>query len=655
MLVHLRHAAEGSVMADVKQESPPPSISAISRPQSHNGAAVKRLTRALPPEIEFLAQHEASADRMLRVLDTSPGGVEPLDALLAEGMLSEEQYYQALARRLGCAYFDGEPPFAPHFDVVKSLRSGVAPLDGGLDGPRAVIAPRASLVSRLIAMRFAGRLHPNSFAVASPQRFAALVRMRRGDEVLAGALARIPDSLSARRGISSAQIAVAGLIAVLAIALGLMNAQALAGVASLALWLLFSASLTLRSAAAIAYTDPVRPAPLSDDDLPIYTIVVPVFREANVIADLVMAIEAIDYPKGKLDIKLVAERRDSDTLSRIAGMRLPTRYELVVAPPGEPSTKPRALNIALTTARGKLLVVYDAEDAPSPGQLRLAAARFAADRSLDCLQARLAIRNPGDSWLSKLFAVEYAVLFDLINPGLCALRLPIALGGTSNHFRLASLIAVGGWDEWNVAEDADLGIRLARRGLKIGSLSSDTSEEAPHELGNWFRQRVRWQKGWMQTTIVHARKPARFVTSLGTLRAVSAATLIIGSILSALLWPAFALDTLVRALEAGRDKSAWREATDVFTYILALGGIWALALPAIVACKLRRLDLTVKDLALALVYYLLVSLAAWTAILDLVARPHYWAKTEHGRTRGGSAHPASAEAGNRVERADAFG
>jgi len=142
--------------------------------------------------------------------------------------------------------------------------------------------------------------------------------------------------------------------------------------------------------------------------------------------------------------------------------------------------------------------VYDAEDAPAPDQLRLAASRFASESGLDCLQARLTVRNSGDSWLSNLFAVEYAVLFDLINPGLCALDMPIALGGTSNHFRVASLLGAGRWDEWNVAEDADLGIRLARSGYRVGSLSSDTSEEAPYELGNWFRQRTRWQKGWMR-------------------------------------------------------------------------------------------------------------------------------------------------------------
>jgi cellulose synthase/poly-beta-1,6-N-acetylglucosamine synthase-like glycosyltransferase len=167
-------------------------------------------------------------------------------------------------------------------------------------------------------------------------------------------------------------------------------------------------------------------------------------------------------------------------LNRLVELELPGRYEIVVAPPGPPQTKPRALNIALASARGELIVVYDAEDIPAPDQLRLAAARFAADKSVDCLQARLAIRNGGESWLASQFAIEYATLFDFINPGLCALDLPIALGGSSNHFRVRSLIDVGAWDEWNVTEDADLGIRLARFGYRVRALDSDTSEEAPH-------------------------------------------------------------------------------------------------------------------------------------------------------------------------------
>jgi cellulose synthase/poly-beta-1,6-N-acetylglucosamine synthase-like glycosyltransferase len=276
------------------------------------------------------------------------------------------------------------------------------------------------------------------------------------------------------------QIAVVGALAALASALGFASLSALEAVASAALWLAFSAMILLRSMAAIANVGIVRPPALADDELPNYTVVVALYREAGVAADLVRGLDALDYPKSKLDIKLVVEQRDPETLSRLVELELPGRYEIVVAPPGPPQTKPRALNIALASARGELIVVYDAEDIPAPDQLRLAAARFAADKSVDCLQARLAIRNGGESWLASQFAIEYATLFDFINPGLCALDLPIALGGSSNHFRVRSLIDVGAWDEWNVTEDADLGIRLARFGYRVRALDSDTSEEAPH-------------------------------------------------------------------------------------------------------------------------------------------------------------------------------
>jgi glycosyltransferase XagB len=202
------------------------------------------------------------------------------------------------------------------------------------------------------------------------------------------------------------------------------------------------------------------------------------------------------------------------------------------------------------------------------------------------------------------------------------------------HFRIRSLIDVGAWDEWNVTEDADLGIRLARFGYRVRALDSDTSEEAPHELKNWFRQRVRWQKGWMQTLIVHSRGPNFFRRDLGPRRAVAATTLIGGAIVGGLFWPVFAAATIWRALTVGvGELTPSREMTDVFTYILALAGIWAIVLPAAVAARLRGLKLTFRALALMPAYYLLLTAATWTAMLHLAMWPYYWGKTDHGMRR----------------------
>ena len=596
------------------------------------------LAPRLPPELAFLPAAGFSSEQLLDAIGAAPRAIHPVDALLSEGIIREEAYYRALARHLGCQYYRGEPPFARSFDAIKGLRCGVAPLDSRGEGPQAVIAPRAESVSLLMEAYQSGRIRSGSFALTSPQRFASLVRARHGEAILEVALGRLPSVVTARQGMTGRQIAAVGAVAAGACLLGVARFDVLQAVASAALWLTFSAALILRSMASIASDAEVPTPTLADDELPVYTVVVALYRETGVVQDLVNAIDALDYPKNKLDIKLVVERRDLDTLGRLAELRLPARYEVIVAPPGEPQTKPRALNIALSSARGELLVVYDAEDAPSPDQLRLAASRFAADEGIDCLQARLAVRNHDDSWLSKLFAMEYAALFDLINPGLSALDLPMALGGTSNHFRVGSLVNVGAWDEWNVTEDADLGIRLARFGYRVETFDSDTWEEAPHELGNWFAQRVRWQKGWMQTLIVHSRHPILFVRDLGFQRALAATTWMVGAILSGLFWPAFAAGTLWRALSAGQgDLTPWREASDVFVYILALAGVWAMFVPAVVAVRLRRFGVTAGALALLPVYYILLTAATWTAMFHLALWPHHWAKTAHGRSRRGSA------------------
>ncbi len=593
----------------------------------------ERNAPSLPAEVDFLAQQGLAPEGLLRALGAAPRGVRPVDTLLGEGLVVEEGYYRALAQHLGCEFYSGEPPFAADFDAIRGLRCGVAPLEWPGHGARAVIAPRANSVSPLIEMALSGRIQSGSYAVTSPQRFASLVRQHCGDAVLDDALCRLPGALSARGGLSGSQIGAAGAVAVAAGVLAATSFSVLHAIASAGLWLTFTAAIIVRSMAAVANDAKIRPVLLSDDELPVYTVVAAVYKEAEVIGDLTRAFDAFDYPKSKLDVKIVVERRDLETLSRIVELRLPARYEVIVAPPGEPSTKPRALNIALSSARGELLAVYDAEDAPSPDQLRLAASRFAAEKNLDCLQARLSVRNHDDSWLSMLFSHEYATLFDLVNPGLCALGLPVALGGTSNHFRVRSLESVGGWDEWNVAEDVDLGIRLARFGYRVDSLDSDTSEEAPHEFATWFRQRVRWQKGWMQTCIVHSRQPIRFVRDLRPRRAAAAVTLIAGAVVSALFWPAFAIGVCWRAVSSGAGGlTPWREAADVFTYILALAGVWTIVIPTIVAARQRRLRVTPRALALMAVYYLMVSAAAWAAIFDLATRPHYWAKTAHGRT-----------------------
>ena len=330
------------------------------------------------------------------------------------------------------------------------------------------------------------------------------------------------------------------------------------------------------------------------------------------------------------------EADDPETQARLRTLRLPAHMEIIVLPDGLPKTKPKALNVGLALARGSLVAVYDAEDLPDPDQLRRAAARFAvAPANLACLQASLTIYNWQECWLSRQFAIEYAALFDVLLPALARFRLPLPLGGTSNHFRVGPLREVGAWDAYNVTEDADLGLRLARCGYQCGVLASTTREEAPIGFDGWFRQRTRWMKGWMQTYAVHMRSPGRLWRELGMARFL-AAQAIFGGVLASVLVHPLAVALLARHVVAG----------DIFhgvgTAGLLVGGLCAISLGggylAGFALALTGLSkrpamasLTV-DIAAMPFYWLLMSLAAYRALWQLWRNPHYWEKTEHGIT-----------------------
>ena len=590
---------------------------------------------AIAAEIAFLARYGMPPGPLLAATRAAHGGVTADQALLADGPMREEDFYRLLARHLGAPEFRAEMTIAP-CDPAEALASGVAPLAPNSRGLRYVAAPRGRALALLLAAP--PKRSPPAFAISSPQRLGAAVRCRMGRRIAneaAYAVERADPALTARADFSNGQLACIVLLAFAAPLAAWLRPDVLNALCAVALYAAFAASVALRFAAIAARAPARADPPLDERNLPVYSIIAPLYREATVAARLIEALEAIDYPKARLDIKIVVERHDLETLTALARMRLPARYDVIVAPPGAPATKPRALNVALPFARGDLVVIYDAEDTPAPDQLRRAAARFRADPDVDCLQARLVIDNIDDSWLTRLFAMEYAALFDIINPGLAALDAPIALGGTSNHFRAEALRRVGGWDAWNVTEDADLGLRLARFGSRVGALESDTCEEAPADFRNWFSQRRRWLKGWMQTLAVHTRSPRRLFRELGAARAFAALALMLGAALGGLLGPALAVWALWRVL-AGQLLAAptvWQGVGDGLALALLLSGLLAIIIPVALALRGRGLRRLYRTLPLLPLYYCLVSIAAWAALIDLALRPYHWSKTEHGLAR----------------------
>lgn len=360
----------------------------------------------------------------------------------------------------------------------------------------------------------------------------------------------------------------------------------------------------------------------SKQTYPVYTILIALYDEAAIAEQLAASLAALDYPRDKLDVKLLLEEGDIETVKVVEAQAWPTHTEILILPPGLPRTKPRALNYGLESASGNYIVVYDAEDRPHPSQLKAALSAFqAAPRRLACVQAPLIGVHRKGRWLAAQWALEYSFQFGCILPGLSRLGLPVLLGGTSNHFRRAALEDAGGWDAWNVTEDADLGLRLAQAGYQTGYISPPTYERPPDHLDIWTAQRSRWLKGFMQTWLILMRHPIRAIGEMGFAGFASTQLLLGGSILFALLhgfWLFWCLlCMLVPGLQLG--PIGW----SLLGVSYGLSAILLLAAPG--QSGLTRLGLVVT----APLYWPLQSLAAVRALYGLCKSPHFWAKTPH--------------------------
>ena len=382
-------------------------------------------------------------------------------------------------------------------------------------------------------------------------------------------------------------------------------------------------------------------ARVPDDELPIYTILIPAFHEANIIAKLLENIGALDYPKSKLEVLLLLEEDDQETIAAAKAAAPPGNVRILVVPRGVPQTKPRACNYGLAMANGEFVVIYDAEDRPEPDQLRKAIDAFREDeriraqvdssvRPLVCVQAALNYFNAEHNVLTKMFAVEYSHWFDSMLPGLEGTGIPLPLGGTSNHFRARQLRDLGGWDPWNVTEDADLGLRASVRGYRVGIINSTTWEEACSKVPAWIKQRTRWIKGYMVTAAVNMRRPLRFVTKTGLGGAVGMIGLIAGTPLAFLAYPlvlGFTIVTYIGVQFIGLDLPPGLLALGWGTMIF--GNAMMIVVSGIVSW--RRYGVRVATFALLNpAYWVLHSIAAWRAAYQMVRTPHVWEKTPHG-------------------------
>ncbi|MEZ5764955.1 MAG: glycosyltransferase [Xanthobacteraceae bacterium] len=588
-------------------------------------------------------------------------GIGADQVLLRWGVIDEESYIQRLAASAGLEvedfrYLGRKDCLLADHQLHRAAESGMLYIQ---DGGRQVlvVAPRGLAARRLMQSRLTRPVFGSRIRLTTAARLNGFIAQH-ADKVLAqrasdGLKAAHPELSAAPRSLTDATVwrsawdfLIPILLCAALIAIPVLRLEGLSVMLSLA----FVSFAALRLVACcIPRRKTPELAPLADRDLPLYSVVVALYREARSVAPLVAAIQAIDYPPEKLQIILALEPDDFETRAAVAKLGHLPHVQVVLAARDGPRTKPKALNCALPFVQGDYVAVYDAEDRPEPDQLRLALDAFRMHGpDIACVQASLCITNISDSWLSRTFTAEYAGQFDVFLQGATALRAPLPLGGSSNHFDTRILREVSGWDAYNVTEDADLGLRLARFGYRSVMFPSTTYEEAPARFGAWLKQRTRWMKGWMQTWAVHMSTPVDFWRSAGPRGFLTVNLLVGGNILGALVYPILLTQIALAGIDLadGRRNSLFENWLDTVHAVSILSGLLASMVVGAAGLAQRGLLRNVWILAATPIYWLLLSAAAWRALWQYAFDRYRWEKTEHGLAKSEHFKPA-ARAGER--------
>ncbi|GHC66660.1 glycosyltransferase [Neogemmobacter tilapiae] len=585
----------------------------------------------------LLANGMVGSDDLVAALARHHHGQERLeDLLVAHKVLSRAEMTLLKAHIWGLPVIDpiSQPPDCRLLDrwgPSLALREMILPWRETGGGTVVIVAEAEVFLrhkSHLEALF--GQVMP---ALASAETIAESVLSLRGAALDRAAQERVDESESCR-SLARGALPIWLCLGLLMLMAGLVILPQITLVA-LTLWAVLTLVLAtlLKSAAMLAALFPARregPRPIIAR-LPVVSVMVPLYREESIAARLVSRLERLDYPRDLLDILLVVEEDDQITRRALKAAALPRWMRVVVVPQGGLKTKPRALNHALDRCRGSIVGIYDAEDAPDPDQIRKVVARFhARGAEVACLQGILDFYNPTTNWLSRCFTVEYAAWFRLMLPGLARLGLAVPLGGTTLFFRRAALEKLGGWDAHNVTEDADLGMRLARHGYRTELIGTVTGEEANCRVIPWIKQRSRWLKGYMMTYAVHMRSPGLLLRQLGWWKFLG--------------FQVFFLTTLSQFLLAPLLLSFWALPLGFGHPVLAMlptnAGQWigwaflwseaALLVGGWIGLKLSGQKMSAAWVLMQHLYFPLATLAAYKAFWEMLVKPFYWDKTQHG-------------------------
>ena len=581
------------------------------------------------------------------------------DILIANGWVTERDLMMALSAQYGIGFAGTALP--PHdLDMIRSvpwelcLQHTVVPWSqtGGMlilatSNPDKIPQIRAALPPGL------GNV---LFTLAPEVEVLKAIALGHGKALARRAEAKVPERMSCRNWATSlSSLVVPTLCIVLIFNLLFYTTMTLAVLSLLACALLISNVIFKGTALWFHLTEDKSEFHSHRDHgsqtkRPIISLFVPLFKEPRIAGPLVQRMARLDYPRELLDICLIVEEHDIETRMALARAAIPSWFRVIVVPDRTPRIKPRAMNYALNFARGSIVGVYDAEDAPEARQLHAVANRFAiAPKKVVCLQGRLDYYNPRQNWVSRCFTIEYATWFRLFLPAIKRMGLAVPLGGTTLFFRRDVLRELGGWDAHNVTEDADLGIRLARLGYETEMVDITTHEEANAATWPWVKQRSRWNKGYFMTWVVHNRQPIQLLRDLGLRKWLGFHMMFLGMILNAALAPLL-WSTVVVAFGTHHPIMTLLPEWAVWPMALVFTMATVLTITlALVACRASHLRFLRPWVPLTLPYFQLTTLSTYKALFETVRKPFYWDKTEHGAF-GGADHDVQTPEAAGIER-----
>lgn len=589
------------------------------------------------------------------------------DILLAQGWVSETDLFRALSVQWRTTQLDPkaalpDPRLVDEFGVATCLTQGFLPWRRVGNILFIATARPESFAASIKDLQ--EKFGPIRMLIATERQIESALLAVRGDAMLHHAETNVPAEQSARSRHEGRVRLIAFAAMVLTIAGLAWDPVLILGGLTLFATAVLLANISLRIVAFTSYLrlshkkrrieaadKGEKPSPADlPEKLPVISVMVPMFHEAGIAPRLVARLQRLTYPRALTDILLIVEECDHVTREALAGASLPSWMRIITVPAGPIQTKPRALNYALNFCRGEIIGIWDAEDQPDPDQLQKVAQGFAdAPPDVACLQGVLDFYNPRTNWLARCFTIEYASHFRAVLPGIAALGLVVPLGGTTVFFRRHLLEQVGAWDAWNVTEDADLGMRLARNGLRTQMLDTVTHEEANCRTVPWIKQRSRWLKGFFMTWAVHMRKPLQLWREIGTAPFLAFQVQMLGAVagflLTPFLWSCWLMvmglpHPVAPTLAA---LGGWGTGILIALFVLSELLTLTIGLVATSAPERRHLMHWVPSCS---IYYPLGCFAGWKAIYEVVRKPFYWDKTTHGLFDHGSHDETQALAEN---------